>query len=359
MVRGSSIRPYGFAMTLGLLASSAQLSAQTERRVTRLADGVYEIQHRDLQDGFNGGNTTVIIGERQVLVVDAPFLPSEAREDIADIRRWTAKPVGFLVNTHFHNDHNLGNRAYADEFPALTIIAHEETKKDMDLFGPGSAARVERTAAAYERMLASGKTGDGTPLTGADRKEIETALVRYRQVLGEIKPLEFQTATLTFDHDVTIDLGHRQVAIQFLGRGNTAGDAIAYLPAEHIVAAGDLVVSPLPYVYDGYPSEWAETLQRLARLDAATIVPGHGPVLHDAMYVLLVSDLMKSAVEQMNAALRVTGPAMGRTLDEVKDRIDLRPFRKRFAGADAQLGAAFDRAAADLIRVAFREASLR
>ena len=89
-------------------------------------------------DGFAGGNTTVIIGERQVFVVDAPFLPADAREDIAQIRQWTDKPVSFLLTTHFHNDHNLGNRAYMDAFPALTIIAHVETKKDMDLFGPGS-----------------------------------------------------------------------------------------------------------------------------------------------------------------------------------------------------------------------------
>src|SRR5690349_17599237 len=92
---------------------------QAERHVAKLADGVYEIEHRDAQNGAAGGNTTVIIGERQVFVVDAPFLPSEAREDIAQIRQWTSKPVAFLLNTHFHNDHNLANRAYMDAFPAL------------------------------------------------------------------------------------------------------------------------------------------------------------------------------------------------------------------------------------------------
>jgi cyclase len=53
----------------------------------------------------------VIIGDRQVFVVDAGFLPSDAREDIAQIRAWTDKPVAFLLDTHFHNDHNFGNRA--------------------------------------------------------------------------------------------------------------------------------------------------------------------------------------------------------------------------------------------------------
>ena len=137
---------FGFSLRLsrsGLLAA-APVDGQTDRKVTTLAEGVYEIQHKDALDGSASGNTTVIIGDRQVLVVDSCFLPSAAREDIAQIRQWTDKPVAFVLNTHFHNDHNLGNRAYMDTFPSLTIIAHAETKKDMDMFGPGSASREER-----------------------------------------------------------------------------------------------------------------------------------------------------------------------------------------------------------------------
>src|SRR5437868_537932 len=130
------------AVSTGLLPMARSASGQTERKVTKLTDGVYEIEHRGSPDGFDSGNTTVIIGERQVFVVDSCFLPSAAREDIAQIRQWTDKPVSFVLNTHFHNDHNLGNRAYMDAFPALTIIAHTETKKEMDMFGPGSASRL-------------------------------------------------------------------------------------------------------------------------------------------------------------------------------------------------------------------------
>jgi cyclase len=125
------------------MMQAAQLLGQTERKVTKLAEGVYEIEHQDTGDGFTSGNSTVIVGDRQVFVVDSCFLPSAAREDIAQIRQWTGKPVTFVLNTHFHNDHNLGNRIYMDAFPALTIIAHVETKKEMDLFGPGSESREE------------------------------------------------------------------------------------------------------------------------------------------------------------------------------------------------------------------------
>jgi cyclase len=359
MSRNHASRTLLMMMALDLLATATPLPAQTDRKVTKLADGVYAIQHRDARDGFAGGNTTVIIGTRQVFVVDAPFLPAEAREDIARIREWTDKPVSFVLNTHFHNDHNFGNRAYMDAFPAVTIVAHSETKKEMDLFGPGSVARVERGTASYQRMLATGKTGNGTALSEEDKAQVKAILSRRLQVTEELKKLEFQSATLTFDHDFTIDIGDREVRVLFLGRGNTSGDAVVYLPKERILMAGDLVVHPLPYFYDGYPSEWIHTLDNLARLDAGTIVPGHGPILHDMSYVTLTRDLLRSAVEQMNEALRASGPAMFRTLDDVKGSVDLAPFRQRFAGADPDLGAAFDGAAADLVRLVFREASLR
>jgi len=100
-------------------------------------------------------------------------------------------------------------------------------------------------------------------------------------------------------------------------------------------------------------------LQKLVLLDTDTIVPGHGPILHDKAYVLLVRDLLKSAVDQMNTELRRTSPAMFRSLDEVKGAVDLSAFRPRFAGADKDLETEFDDMAANLIKVVFTEASLR
>src|SRR5438477_6977428 len=88
-----------------------------ERTISKLADGVYEIRHKNAPDAFTQSNTTVVIGDREVLVVDSCYLPSSAREDIAQIRQWTNKPVRYLLNTHWHFDHTLGNGVYAQEFP--------------------------------------------------------------------------------------------------------------------------------------------------------------------------------------------------------------------------------------------------
>lgn len=346
--------PRVWLLNLALLLSAAGAAAgQHERTTTTLAEGVYEIQHEP------NGNTTVIVGERQVLVVDSCFLPSAAREDIAQIRKWTDKPVSFLINTHFHNDHNLGNRIYMEAFPAVTIIAHVETKRDMDMFGPGSLSREERTKSLIVQMQNSGKGPDGKDLSEDDRKQLKDALTQEQGVINELRGIQFQSATLTFDHDFTIDLGHREVQIEFLGRGNTSGDAVVYLPKEKIVITGDLVVHPIPYFYDGYPVEWIQTLENLAGIDAEIVVPGHGPVMHDKKHIYLIRDLIRSAVEQMNEKLRNTGPAMFRNLDDVKGAVDLSAFRQRFAGNDPDLGAAFDDEASRLVKLVFAEASLR
>ncbi len=344
---------------VSVFVGSEASQAQTERKITKLADGVYVIEHRDANDGYASGNSTVIIGDRQVFVVDACFLPSAAREDIAQIRQWTDKPVAFVLNTHFHNDHNLGNRVYMDAFPALTIIAQSETKKDMDMFGPGSADRERKGMASLQKMLDKEKTSSGHVLTPEETAEVRTVLERRKAAFAEIEAVRFQSATMTFTDGLTVDLGNREVQVKFLGRGNTSGDAVAYLPKEKIVVAGDLVVYPVPYIYDGYPAEWAETLQKLAALDAKAIVPGHGPVLRDRVYLGLCRELLLSAVEQMNAKLRQTGPAMFQSLDDVKAGVDLSPFKERFAGGDKKLEAQFDEMAANLVKVAFTEASLR
>ncbi len=346
-------------VAIALLAATAPVWGQAERKVTKLVDGVYEIEHRE----GGGGNTTVIIGDRQVLVVDTCFLPSAAREDIAQIRQWTDKPVSFVLNTHFHNDHNFGNRMYMDAFPAVTIIAQLETKIEMDRFGPGSLQREEKDSygnrQALQKMLETGKLPDGRVLSEEDRKEVIAELARGPKIIEELKNVKFQSATLTFERGFSVDLGNREVQVKFLGRGNTPGDAVAYLPREKIAIAGDLVDYPLPNVYDGYPSEWIQTLQNLAQLDANAIVPGHGPVLHDKTYVYLLRDLMQSAVDQVNEKLRQTAPAMFQTVENVKGSVDLTAFRQRFAGNDAELGAAFEQVSARLVKLVFDEARLR
>ena len=352
-------RPF-FLSVVAVLISAGSLFGDTgERQVTKLADGVYAIQHKNAGDGNPSGNTTVIIGDREVFVVDSTYRPSLAREDIAQIRQWTDKPVRYLLNTHFHDDHHNGNSTYMDAFPALAIIAQEETKKDMDLIQPGNVARGPKELAATIAAFKQGKSPRGRTLTDEEKKQVQDILPGLEQLLEEFKTLVYQTPTLTFTDKLDIDIGSREVEVKHLGRGNTSGDAIVYLPKEKILVAGDLLVYPIPSTYDGYPAEWIQTLQKMAQLEVQTIVPGHGPVLHDKTYLYLVADLFQSAVDQVRARIRQIGHPGFHSVDEVKGSVDLIPFRPKFAGDDKALQAEFDDMTVHLVKLVFNEAALR
>jgi cyclase len=65
----------------------------------------------------------IVINDEDVLVVDSSMLPSTARTIIGEIRKLTPKPVRYLVNTHWHDDHVFGNSVFREEWPALQIIS--------------------------------------------------------------------------------------------------------------------------------------------------------------------------------------------------------------------------------------------
>ena len=312
-------------VALPLFADSART---TERTITKLADGVYAIRHVDPLPGWVHGNTTVIIGSREVFVVDSCQFPSAAREDIAQIRKWTDKPVRYLLNTHWHLDHAGGNAAYMEAFPGLAVIAHVETKRMLDDQVPQMVAQIGR----------------------------DEGVAKNAALLADAKSFVYQPPTLTFRDALTIDLGGREVQVLHLGRGNTGGDAVVYLPKEKIVVTGDLVVHPVPFTFDGYPTEWAATLDKLAALDAETIVPGHGEVMHDKKYIIQLRDLMNAVVAQIHAQLHTNSEA---SLDEVKKGVNVQQQRDEILGGDTADAGFFNYALGSFIAYAYHEAKQR
>ncbi len=320
-----------------LLADSVNTN---ERTVTKVGEGIYMIRHKDAPDGFPQGNTTVIIGDRDVLVVDSCYLPSSAREDIAQIRQWTNKPVRYLVNTHWHYDHTMGNGTYADAFPGLMIIAQTETRKNIEGYNPGWFERYPQRAAIFKQRLETGKDADGKPLTEIQKRDFAAALAGVEPVGAEFKALVDRLPNLMFESELKIDLGNREVQLKHLGRGNTAGDAVVYLPKEKILIAGDLLDYPVPYLGGGYPSELVNTLQRMARLEAQAIIPGHGDLMRDKAsqaYLNLVIDFLKTVIAQVSVEVHRVGNGP-RNLEPVREAvlksIDVAAWRRRFAGDD-------------------------
>lgn len=333
-----------------------------DRTVTQVADGVYVIRHPDAPDGFPQGNTTVVIGEREVLVVDSCYLPSSAREDIAQIRTWTNRPVRYLVNTHWHYDHVLGNGAYAQAFPGLSIVAHAETRDQLAGYTPGYMERYPARASVFKKMLETGKDQDGKPLSEVEKRDYERVLPGFASVGAEFKDLAATPPDLLIEGELVVDLGNRLVRIAHLGRGNTAGDVVVYLPKERILATGDLLDHPVPYLGGGFPSEEVVTLERMAELDAETIVPGHGEVLRGATgraYLAQVIEFIRAVVAEVGRETYRVGSGP-RNLEAVREgvlkKIDVAAWRKRFAGDDPDNADFFDGfALSGLITAAYAE----
>jgi cyclase len=322
----------------------ADSSITQQRSVTKVADGVYAIRHADSPDTNPQGNTAVIIGERGVLVVDSSYLPSNAADDIAEIRRWTRQPVRYLLNTHWHPDHQRGNSAYVDAFPDVTIVAHRETAKLMAAYDAANRDRYPKRLQSMKETLA--KKPDA---------ELQKTVEGRSRVLAELAKSRLQLPTLLFDSELSVDLGNRIVEIRHPGVGDTLGDAVAYLPKEQILVTGDVVVAPVPYLFAGYPESRARSLRRLLELEIKRIVPGHGDVLEGKTYMQEVAEMIETIVAQVHAAVVRIGSLSAR-LEDVRPQIDVTEYRRRFAGDNPNNQEYFDESIDALIKDAFYQA---
>lgn len=95
-----------------------------EFSVTRLADTVFAIVRNDPPGFAVESNSGFVVCANQVVVIDAQSNDATTSRVLAAIRRHTDKPVRYVINTHWHDDHIVGNRIYRDAFPSVQFIAN-------------------------------------------------------------------------------------------------------------------------------------------------------------------------------------------------------------------------------------------
>ena len=108
----------------------------------KIAEGVYAFVAPDSKTPFVSGNSMAVIGRSGVLVVDTGHVPAVTRRMIADLRRITPAPVTFVVNTHWHFDHVVGNGEYRVAFPNATIVSTPSTRAHIESTLPGYAGQL-------------------------------------------------------------------------------------------------------------------------------------------------------------------------------------------------------------------------
>jgi cyclase len=213
--------------------------------LTKIADGVYSyVDAKDPSPASSfGANAGIVIGKDGIVVVDTLISAKEAQRFIKDIRAVSDKPIRYVVDTHDHLDHVLGNSEFAKL--GAVIVAQAGTKAAMVKNGDGLLQRAKYFGLSDEAM--SG-----------------TAVV---------------IPSLTFSDAMEIDLGDRKVEVIHAGPSHTGGSSIVYVPDNKTLFAGDILFTNYhPNMRDGDIQGWVKALDVIASMDATSIIPGHGPL---------------------------------------------------------------------------------
>jgi cyclase len=226
---------------LTLLAALAAFSAAAPGKaqigaVQNIAPGVYFHEGDPRLGTCNNG---WVVMDDYVVEIDANF-PIGAKVVIPKIRAITAKPVRYVVDTHFHPDHASGNDVWAAE--GATIVAQS-----------GTLAELQESGAAAWELLAK------------SRPDVAASRLRL--------PSLVYTDSMAFD-----DGGHR-IELRWPGIAHTHGDTLVWLPKEKILFTGDVCVNgSYNYLHDSNVGEWIKALDRAKGLGALQVCPGHGPI---------------------------------------------------------------------------------
>lgn len=338
---------FAFALPAAAQPAPAEVFARETRTV---ADGVHMIFKPAVADPPFEGNVLVVEQAEGLVVIDAGGSTASGEAIVAQIRRLSDKPVRFLVYTHYHGDHNLGAVALKAAWPGLTVISTAPTRRNM--LGP-PMAYVATYGKSYADLAAYAADQAVRPdLPQALRDGWARTATAGPAMARAYSNLTVTPADLTFSDRLTLADPERPVSLAFLGRGNTDGDAVAWLPTRKVLATGDLVVAPIPYAAHTYPGEWIETLRRLKAYDAAVIVPGHGEPMSDFAYVDRLISALADVRTQVAAQV-----AAGADLDATRKAVDLEAVRAAFAGDDPWLRNLIDAVfTADLVSNAWKEA---
>jgi glyoxylase-like metal-dependent hydrolase (beta-lactamase superfamily II) len=189
-------------------------------------------------------NTAVIVGQDGCLVFDAQATPAMANKVLERVRTVTDKPIKYVVLSHYHAVRVLGASAYQAE----AIIASEETR----------------------RLVAE-----------RGQQDWESEYGRFPRLFQDAQSIPGLTwPTLTFEGDMSIYLGRREVRLMQLGAGHTSGDIVAWVPDAQVMFSGDLIeYHSACYCGDAHLREWPTTLNEVRGFNPKAIAPGRGDAL--------------------------------------------------------------------------------
>src|ERR1044072_5760450 len=220
----------------------------------KLDEGVYVARRTEPPGLTVNGNSVFIINDTDVIVVDATLTPGTAQEELAALRKLTDKPVRYVINTHWHDDHIMGNQTYRDAFPGADFIAHENTREYLPTTGLTNR-KMAMSPGGYpgfinslKHRLEKNESVFGGPLNEEERATLAGDIKIAERYMAENPKATVVLPTVTLREHLTLYRGARIIDIIYLGRGHTSGDIVVHLHNEGIIIAGELVIHPVPHL---------------------------------------------------------------------------------------------------------------
>ncbi len=231
-----------------------------EDSVMQVSDHVYAIM------GFP--NIGIVVGDRATLVVDTGLGPRNGAVIVRAVSKLAKSANLYLTTTHYHPEHAAGESA----FPPNTVLIRPVAQQK----------ELEKHAMEYVNLFSN-----------------RSAL--NKELLADVK---FRSPDITFDKEITVDLGGVTARLFWLGAAHTQGDELIEVEPDRTLISGDIVQNKMvPSVADNAAANihsWVAILEQLRPLKMSHIVPDHGALgdgsLIEADYKFL-SDLQARALE--------------------------------------------------------------
>ena len=240
-----------------------------------------------------GGNIAVQIGDQGVLVVDTG-VAAMSDKVLAAIRKLSAKPIQYVINTHVHPDHTGGNDAIRRA--GLTYVGANVTG---NLTDAGVGAQVYAQDNVLKRMSAPTGVQASVPFGGWPT---ETFLSGRKQLFFNSEPVE---------------MIHQPAA-------HTDGDSLVVFRRSDVVVTGDIfVTTSFPFIdlerggsiqgeIDALNNIMEIAVPGLQDEGGTYIIPGHGHIC-DQPDLLEYRDMVTIIRDRVQAAVKE-----GMTLEQVK-----------------------------------------
>jgi 2-keto-4-pentenoate hydratase/2-oxohepta-3-ene-1,7-dioic acid hydratase in catechol pathway/glyoxylase-like metal-dependent hydrolase (beta-lactamase superfamily II) len=287
------VRPNPDATAAPARVNPAPARVPYSRGLHEVADRVWAWTLPD--GGYGWSNAGLVAGDGASLLVDTLFDLALTREMLAAMKPiTTSAPITDALITHSNGDHTHGNQLL-DE--SVRIIAAQGTA---DEIAHGMAPE----------MLAMAQTANLGP--------IATAYARDRFGHFDFSGITLRNADHTFDGDLTIEVGGRQINLLNLGPAHTAADSVVHVPDAGVLFGGDLLfIGCTPIVWAGPIANWIRACDVMIAMDAPVVVPGHGPVT-DPDGIRAVRGYLAHVAQQAESAY-----CRGLSWAEAADTIDL------------------------------------